>query len=131
MTLTLKTMPVQLQGSLLCALPCWRRWQNCQFCLICQIRQLVGPPHCLVLCLVGECGKIVIFAIYLPNSPHSTTCMGPLIALCLALLANVAKLSFSPYSPSSPTFSHFCYFCCCVHFWTYLGLSGESLNVFA
>ena len=28
--------------------------------------------------------------------------MGPLIALCFALLANVAKLSFSPDLPNSP-----------------------------
>ena len=47
------------------------------------------------------------FSPYLPNSPGSPTFMGPLIALCFALLAIVAKLSFSPYllnSPVSPTF---------------------------
>ena len=27
--------------SLLCALPCWRFWQNCHFCHICQIRHYV------------------------------------------------------------------------------------------
>ena len=42
------------------------------------------------------------FSPYLPNSPVSPTFMGPFIALCFALLANVAKLSFSPYLPNSP-----------------------------
>ena len=28
-------------SSLLCALPCWRFWQNCHFCHICQIRHYV------------------------------------------------------------------------------------------
>ena len=45
------------------------------------------------------------FSPYLQNSPVSPTSptfMGPLIALCFALLANVAKLSFSPYLPNSP-----------------------------
>ena len=53
---------------LLCALPRWRLWQNCHFRHICQIRRfrqlLWGPLHCFVLCLVGDCGKIVIFAIF-------------------------------------------------------------------
>ena len=69
----------------------------------------MGPLLCFVFCLVGDCGKIVIFAI-LPNSPFSPTFMGPLqIALCFASLTIVAKLSFSPYlptfnSPLSPIF---------------------------
>ena len=87
--------------SLLCALPCWRLWQNCHFRRICQIRRFrqllwapftalcfaslaivaklsfspylpnlpfsptfMGPLYCFVLCLVGDCGKIVIFAIF-------------------------------------------------------------------
>ena len=54
--------------SLLCALPRWRLWQNCHFRHICQIRRFsltfMGPLHCFVLCLVGDCGKIVIFAIF-------------------------------------------------------------------
>ena len=52
----------------LCVLPRWRLWQNCHFRHICQIRRfrqlLWGPLHCFVLCLVGDCGKIVIFAIF-------------------------------------------------------------------
>ena len=57
---------------LLCGLPRWRLWQNCHFSHICQIRrfrQLLWGPFtalCFVLCLVGDCGKIVI--LYLPNS---------------------------------------------------------------
>ena len=54
--------------SLLCVLPRWRLWQNCHFRHICQIRRLsptfMGPLYCFVLCLVGDCGKIVIFAIF-------------------------------------------------------------------
>ena len=60
------------------------------------------------------------FSPYLPNSPVSPTFMGPLIALCFAVLAILAKLSFFPYLPNSPLCSLFCHFCCCVHFWTYL-----------
>ena len=51
--------------SLLCTLPRWRLWQNCHFRHIWQIRQLLwGPLHYFVFCLVGDCGKIVIFAIF-------------------------------------------------------------------
>ena len=56
--------------SLLCVLPRWRLWQNCHFRHICQIRclrQLLWGSFialCFVLCLVGDCGKIVIFAIF-------------------------------------------------------------------
>ena len=55
---------------LFCALARWRLWQNCHFSHICQIRrfrQLLWGPFtalCFVLCLVGDCGKIVIFAIF-------------------------------------------------------------------
>ena len=54
--------------SLLCVLPRRRLWQNCHFRHICQIsrfrQRLWGPLHCFVLCLVGDCGKIVIFATF-------------------------------------------------------------------
>ena len=79
--------------SLLCALPCWRLWQNCHFRHICQIgqyRQLLWAPS--LLC-------------------------------AYAMLAILAKLSFLPYLPNSPLCSLFCHFCCCVHFWTYLKVS--------
>ena len=46
--------------SLLCALPRWRLWQNCNFCHICQIRRFrqllwgpftaMGPLHCSLAC---------------------------------------------------------------------------------
>ena len=52
---------------LLCALPCRPMCQNCHFryiCQICQYRQIYGLPHCFVLCLVADCGNIVIFAVY-------------------------------------------------------------------
>ena len=90
---------------LLSALPCWQLWQNCHVCRICQIcqyRQLLWwPPHCSLLCPVGDCGKIVIFAI-LPNFPVLPTFICPLVAFRFALLAIVAKLSFLPYLPNSP-----------------------------
>ena len=93
-----------LIASLLCALPRWRLWQNCHFCLICLIRLLLRAPsllHCFVLCLAGDCGKIVIFALFAKfaffyGPPHC------FIALCFASLAIVAKLSFSPYLPNLP-----------------------------
>ena len=61
-----------------------------------------------MLCLVGKCGKIVIFAIFAKFASIANF-YGPhhCFQLCFALLANVAKLSFSPYllnSPVSPTF---------------------------
>ena len=141
--------------SLLCALPCWGLWQNCHFCHICQIRRLrqllwapftalcfprwrlwpnlplsptfMGPLHCFVFFLVGDCGKIVIFAIF-AKFTALVNFYGPpwqlwqnchfrhnyqirrsrqllwahFTALCFASLAIVAKLSFSPYLPNSP-----------------------------
>ena len=78
--------------SLLCALPLWGLWQNCHFHHICQIRRFrqllwgpytalcfaslaivaklsfsptfMGPVHCFLFFLVGDCGKNVIFAIF-------------------------------------------------------------------
>ena len=47
------------------------------------------------------------FSPYLSNLPVSPTFMGPLIALCLAMLAIVRILSFSPYLPNSPVFPTF------------------------
>ena len=50
---------------LLCALPRWRLWQNCHFrhiCQICWFRQLLWAPFTAFFFLVGDCGKIVIFA---------------------------------------------------------------------
>ena len=59
----------------------------------------MGPLHCFaMLAFVAK----LSFSPYLPNSPHSPTFMGPLIALCFAISAIVAKLSFSPYLPNSP-----------------------------
>ena len=93
-------------ASLLCALPRWRLWQNCHFRQICLIRLPLWAPsllHCFVLCLAGDCGKIVIFALFAKfaffyGPPHC------FIALCFASLAIVAKVSFSPYLPNLPTF---------------------------
>ena len=59
-----------------------------------------------MLCLVGDCGNIVIFAIFAKFASIANF-YGPLIALCFNLLAIVAILSFLPYllsSPVSPTF---------------------------
>ena len=60
--------------SLLCALQCWRLWQNCHFHNISQIRDIHQRLWVLVT------------------------------SLCFSMLAIVAKLSFSPYLPNSPTF---------------------------
>ena len=56
----------------------------------------MGPPHCFVLCHVGDSGKIVIFAIF-SKFASIANFYGPLIALCFAMLAILAKLSFLPY----------------------------------
>ena len=34
------------------------------FAKFASIANFYGPPHCFVLCLVGDCGNIVIFAIF-------------------------------------------------------------------
>ena len=71
---------------LLCALPRWRLWQNCHFRHICQIRRfrqlLWGPLHCFVFCLVGDCGKIVIFAIFAKFAAFANF-YGPPSLLCV------------------------------------------------
>ena len=51
---------------------------------------------------VGNCGKIVIFAIFLPIRRSRQLLWAPFTALCFASLPIVAKLSFSPYLPNSP-----------------------------
>ena len=37
---------------------------NTVFAKFASIANFYGPPHCFVLCLVGDCGNIVIFAIF-------------------------------------------------------------------
>ena len=69
--------------SLLCTLPRWRLWQNCHFRHICQIRQaFMGPLYCFVFFLVGNCGKIVIFAIFAKFGAFANF-YGPLSLLCV------------------------------------------------
>ena len=69
----------------------------------------MGTLYRFVLCLVGDCGKIVIFAIFAKFAAFANFYGAPslLCALCFASCAIVAKLSFSPYLPNSalsPTF---------------------------
>ena len=105
--------------SMLCALPHWRLWQNCHFRHICQIRRFhqllwasaivaklsfspclpnsplsptfMGPLHCFVVCLVGDCGKIVIFAIFAKFAAFANF-YGPPSLLCVFLVGNCAKI---------------------------------------
>ena len=81
----------------------------------------MGPLHCFVFCLVGDCGKIVIFAIFAKFAAFANFYGAPslLCALSFASLAIVAKLSFSPYLPNSalsPTFMGplYCFVLCLV-----------------
>ena len=60
----------------------------------------MGPLHCFVFCLVGDCGKIVIFRHICQIRRFRQLLWGPYSALCFASLAIVAKLSFSPYLPN-------------------------------
>ena len=86
----------------------------------------MGPLHCFVLCLFGDCGKIVIFAIFakfaafanfygapillcaLPrwrlwqNCHFRQRLWAPFTAFSFSSLGIVAKMSFSPYFPNSP-----------------------------
>ena len=80
---------------LLCALPCWRLWQNCHFRHICQIRrfrQLLCPPF-TALCFAS---LVIVaklsFSPYLPNLPLSPTVMGPLQCFVLCLVADCGKI---------------------------------------
>lgn len=53
--------------SLFCALPCLRMWQIVFLTIFAKFARFAdpyGPPDCLVLCLVGECGKTVVFVIF-------------------------------------------------------------------
>ena len=71
--------------SLLCVLPRWRLWQNCHFRHICQLRRFrptfMGPLYFFVLCLVGDFGKSVIFAIFAKFAAFANF-YGPLSLLC-------------------------------------------------
>ena len=67
----------------------------------------MGPLHCFVLCLVGDCGKIVIFAIFAKFAAFANFYGAPSLLCALPRRQIVAKLSFSPYLPNSllsPTF---------------------------
>ena len=81
----------------------------------------MGPLYRFVLCLVSDCGKIVIFAIFAKFAAFANFYGAPslLCALCFASCAIVAKLSFSPYLPNSalsPTFMGplYCFVVCLV-----------------
>ena len=80
--------------SLLCALPRWRLWQNCHFCHICQIRRfrqrLWAPFTALCFASLAIVAKLS-FSPYLPNSPLSTTVMGPLHCFVLCLVGDCGK----------------------------------------
>ena len=101
----------------------------------------VGPLYCFVLCLVGDCGKIVIFAIFAKFAAFANF-YGARILLCalprwrlwqnchfrhICQIRRFRQLLWAPFTAfsfsslaNSPTLSLFCNFCCCVHFWTYL-----------
>ena len=66
----------------------------------------MGPLHCFVLCLVGDCGNCH-FRHICQIRRFRQLLWGPFTALCFASLAIVAKLSFSPYLPNSPLSSTF------------------------
>ena len=80
---------------LLCALPCWRFWQNCHFRHICQIRRfrqlLWAPFNALCFASLPIVAKLS-FSPYLPNSPISPTFMGPLYCFVLCLVADCGKI---------------------------------------
>ena len=81
--------------SLLCALPCWRLWQNCHFRHICQIRRFRqlswGPYTALCFASLAIVAKLS-FSPYLPNSPLSPTFMGPLHCFLFFLVGDCGKI---------------------------------------
>ena len=81
--------------SLLCVCPCWRLWQNCHFrhiCQICHFRQLLWVPFTTLcfssLAIVAK----LSFSPYLPNSPLSSTFMGPLHCFVFFLVGDCGKI---------------------------------------
>ena len=81
--------------SLLCVLPRWRLWQNCQFRHICQIRRfrqlLWGPYTAFCFASLAIVAKLS-FSPYFPNSPLSPTFMGPLYRFVLCLVGDCGKI---------------------------------------
>ena len=51
----------------------------------------MGSPHCFVLCLVGDCGKIVIFAIF-ANFATFANFYGPPHCFMLCLVGDLGKI---------------------------------------
>ena len=81
----------------------------------------MGPLHCFVFCLVGDCGKIVIFATFAKFAAFANF-YGPPSLLCVLPRWRLAKLSFSPYLPKSPLLPTFmgplhCFVFCLVGDW--------------
>ena len=80
---------------LLCALHCWRLWQNCHFRHMCQIRRfrqlLWGPFTALCFASLAIVAKLS-FSPYLPNSPLSPTFMGPLFCFVFCLVGDCGKI---------------------------------------
>ena len=79
----------------------------------------MGPLYCFVLCVVGDCGKIVIFAIFAKFAAFANFYGAPILLCALPRWRLWAKLSFSPYlpnSPLSPTFMGpvYCFVLCLV-----------------
>ena len=79
----------------LCVFPRWRSWQNCHFRHICQIRlfrQLLWVPFTALcfssLAIVAK----LSFSPYLPNSPLSSTFMGPLNCFVFLLVGDCGKI---------------------------------------
>ena len=97
-------------SSLLCALPPWRFWQNCNFCHICQIRRfrqlLWAPFTALCFASLAIVGKLS-FSTICEICRFRKLLWGPYTSWCFAAFAIVAKLSFSQFLPNSlllPTF---------------------------
>ena len=96
--------------SLLCALPCWRLWQNCHFRHICQIRrfrQLLWAPFTAFcfssLAIVAK----LSFSPYLPNSPLSPTFMGSLHCFLFFLVGDCGKIVIFAIFAKFATFANF------------------------
>ena len=96
---------------MLCALPCWRLWQNCHFRHICQIRRfrqlLWGPFTALCFASLAIVAKLS-FSPYLPNSPLSPTFMGPLFCFLLCLVGDCGKIVIFAIFAKFASFANFC-----------------------
>jgi len=85
------------------------------------------PPYCFVLCPVGNCGNIIIFATFAKFASIANFYGPPSLLCALPCWRLWQYCHFCHICQIRHYVLFFCHFCCCVHFWTYL---GKTITVF-